>query len=325
MLDLLESLVWHRVNNLETILKNGETLHFFLMTQYNRADNAKTYMFALSGKTGKPLFYIKVAKRETGNAYLMNSHSNLIRLQKDERLREIQDSFPRPIFVEELMGHYIQVESFVPGHNLEFLTLTNRDHKKYLLKAADWILDFHNRTKKYVDIDQKLIHETFLPYIDRALQKFPHIGWLNECVESQRRLNELLGTRLPLVFSHNCFSVRNVKVDQGAIRVIDWENAHPEGLPLIDLVHLFMSYYMNVYHEPYDKAFIRLLDINNELFSGIFSRYLSVLNISRKVITFLLFYYFILRAITVISYRDEALTCLRRLESGDYKYWISHL
>jgi hypothetical protein len=54
---------------------------------------------------------------------------------------------------------------------------------------------------------------------------------------AERTLSQLRGSPLPLVFEHGHLGFQNViRLRQGGIGVIDWEDGRPDGVPLSDLV-----------------------------------------------------------------------------------------
>jgi aminoglycoside phosphotransferase (APT) family kinase protein len=119
---------------------------------------------------------------------------------------------------------------------------------------------------------------------------------------------------VPLVFFHNSFATKNVKITRDGIAVIDWEQSSVLGLPLVDLQHFLTTYWGGRRGTPYDVTTAALLDDGDPLgFRAALGAYASALELSPELVDVLLVESYLIRARMVTGYRDRVLTCCRHL------------
>ena len=137
------------------------------------------------------------------------------------------------------------------------------------LKLAEWLGAFHTRTVGAArTLTAHDISVYFLRPIESAMQAINGHRSIRLFLDHfGRRLDALVGTELPLVFSHNDLCLNNVRFDGKRIRVIDWEFSRYPDLPLSDLINAFLYFAMTWRKLSYTEAFQALgLVTDAELF-----------------------------------------------------------
>jgi hypothetical protein len=103
-----------------------------------------------------------------------------------------------------------------------------------LERLANWLARWNRSTAALTTIDKGLLRRELLEPAARLAPLLPggeeYRRWL------AARCRAVTGLATPLPATHNDLTMSNVLIDRrGALGVIDWETARPQGLPLIDL------------------------------------------------------------------------------------------
>jgi hypothetical protein len=318
MFEKLQDILLERWSDYSFTKDRPKALDFILLTNYNLSPSAKTIIFAVSKDRAKGLFLIRIAKTETAKPFLENAHHSLKLLYGDRRISSLKDTFPRSIFVGDLGGYFVQMETFTSGRDLLSMALGNRRDMPYLQKSEDWLTRFHNFTKKIKVLDDENIQKYFRDDINKAKQIFSKELWLVEFLEKfSQSLTNLKGLEIPCVFGHYDFAPKNVKFNGDRIMVIDWEHARTLALPLIDIVHFYLRYYAKVYKKNYLNSFFDVFCQKRNVFlRRSIKRYIQNIAIPQEIIFHLVVQHSILRLIKVIGYRQELLGFFRQLSNG---------
>lgn len=193
----------------------------------------------------KPFFLVKVSSFPGEQYGLQNEYENLRLLHRVERFAEIRSSIPRPICLETFEGNTLLVESFLPGRKFRDM-YKGVFTKRYLYRAADWLINFHQKTSIWKGSNSSktdMIKEKYNTLMEKTKMKFTlrKETWrfLDKTAEF---LSDFENSEFPLVFAHNDFSVDNIFFTQRQIYITDWEYSQPEGLPFVDIFHFGLCY-----------------------------------------------------------------------------------
>lgn len=318
MLEILQDILLNSWSDYGLEEERPQALDFILLTNYNLSPSAKTIIFAISKPKAKGLFIIKISKTKQAKPFLENAHQSLRLLYSDKRVSMLKDTFPHSIFAGDLAGHFVQIETYAAGRDLLSITLRKRIHTRCLLKTKDWLIRFHYFTKEIKVLDDENIQRYFRDDIDKAKQIFNKESWLVEFLENfSQKLINLKGLKVPLVFGHYDFAPKNVKFYCDRIKVIDWEHARVQGLPLIDIIHFYLRYYAKLYKKDYLNSFLNVFyHKRNAFLRKDIKEYIKELGVPEEAIFYLIVQHSILRLVKVIGYRQELLRFFRQLSRG---------
>jgi aminoglycoside phosphotransferase (APT) family kinase protein len=147
---------------------------------------------------------------------------------------------PDVIVSESIMGEHCYVESKIQGIVIDS---PGKDLQKFTLQAAKFIADFHSKTAQRTLLNEINFRRLFARDIWRV-KVFckPETQKKIEVIESNLK-RCLLGTEIATVWSHGDFKIENVLINkktQQISGVIDWDLSSRTGLPLMDLIYLFI-------------------------------------------------------------------------------------
>lgn len=151
---------------------------------------------------------------------------------------------PRSIARGGLLGEAYFVEELKPGVCGNRLKLSLPDRNRLIRAAVDLLTEWHQSHLKRVTVDEAVMESKFI-------KPFKEVCRFLNCDERSSRITRLtsvlrkmaLGARMPLVWSHGDFSLKNLLVDEshlGVLGMIDWDLSARDDLPLIDLLHLLI-------------------------------------------------------------------------------------
>ena len=185
---------------------------------------------AFSGSARRPTAVIKLPRVSESTLTLTREASILHTIRSSDLVQAGQ--VPRLLFSLERGQTLVVAESAL--HGLLVSRLLNRaTYGSLASSATDWLISLAGKTVPAPRAQwwDRLIEPT--------LQRFEVVyGSLTEpaMLDASR---SILGTleELPLVWEHRDFAPWNVLVDNGSLRVLDWDSAEPQGLPLTDLIY----------------------------------------------------------------------------------------
>ncbi len=288
------------------------------LTPFNRAPNAKAYLFAVADRARAPFAYVKIARDAGSAAFLDTSHASLRALEGDPRVADLRHTFPRSVLLTDLAGHRVNVETYLPGRDVQTMVRAggaDPTHRRTRERVLRWITSFHGRTRVEAKLGEERVDRMLEAPIEEMRRLFPGQGWLARYLDRlEERMAELRGTPLPLVFFHNSLATKNVKLTGTDIAVIDWEQSVAAGLPLVDLQHFLMTFWSGCRRVGYEAAAAAALGARDPLgFFADLRRYEKALGLAPELRGLLLAESFFIRARMVTGYRDRVLECCRLL------------
>jgi hypothetical protein len=104
-------------------------------------------------------------------------------------------------------------------------------------KIVDWLIEFHLATMRSCDTvaewHERLVDDPGERFLTRLHSTAAERGLVDRTSDIAAPLRD---SEIPLVFEHGDFSPPNILADHdGTIGIVDWELAHPDGLPALDL------------------------------------------------------------------------------------------
>jgi len=193
---------------------------------------------------------VKIATSVPGADAVSREAANLTALDQDPRLEGWRDVVPAIYAAGALpqSGVRYLVTSIARGMEGRRLLRRRSARAPLLNAAAETISGLHDATGDLVTLDA----DTLARYVDRPLAVLGRhlmpdgLGWRGAALEhvgAQVR-EELAGARFTLAWTHGDFVPSNLFASSDAAAVtgiVDWERGRPDGLAVIDLVHLVLA------------------------------------------------------------------------------------
>ncbi len=296
--------------------------HCVLSGGRHRHSKIVVYCVPDSGEA-QPLV-VKIQRDDLDLPLLENEYLQLKTLHRFAGLAEMTNSIPNPLFFGELLGRPTLIETYLPG--VPFARHSQRRNPRSLLRSFAWLKAFHVRTIRDAGfLAGERIDRYFLYPVESALRDINELQPLAPFLSRfMREVGGLAGLGVPLVFNHNDLCLNNIRFDGEAIRVIDWEFSQYPGLPLFDVINLFLFFTMTWKKLGYREAFILAFAENNDvssLLKGLVRDYLRDLNFHRSLVGLLIIQYLIsrvllLRSIGSVAGFEDSLWCLAAVARG---------
>ncbi|MEW6009213.1 MAG: hypothetical protein AB1629_06235 [Candidatus Omnitrophota bacterium] len=193
-------------------------------------------LFIFSDKSLKPKCAIEIAHGR--NELLRSSANNLRDLNKNLQLAPFCPQF---IYFGCLGSDDMFIQEACDGTPLLFLLQQKlggvSSKKHYIGIATDLLIKLHSLSiSKYIFLDSNTLGDFFGSLL--ALSK--DNGSIRGIVSS------IKNKRLPLVLSHNDFIPANILINKNELKILDWEYANFEGLPLTDLCNFLLWAYRDI-------------------------------------------------------------------------------
>ncbi|MFA5145957.1 MAG: aminoglycoside phosphotransferase family protein [Candidatus Omnitrophota bacterium] len=147
-----------------------------------------------------------------------------------------------PRFLKEgrFDGQPYYCETRLPGAAID-IPLNRMD--ELVIKAADFITEFHKETAQEITIDEIYFKRLFAKSIVK-LSYYLKGEYKEKLLRLEKMLKKrLIGKRLKTVWFHGDYKVENVLFDKkhwGIRGVIDWDLSRERGLPLLDIFYLLL-------------------------------------------------------------------------------------
>lgn len=221
----------HKPDGVDFFIKNKyRKLTFFFFERGNKKP------FALAKLTTFPL-----------NKNEIVDENRILRYVNSRIEDGLRGTIPQPIALRHLKGHPVLFESFLTGKPMGnvlngFFKVRKFDY--YIKKINDWLISFNGSFKdKPVYLDGKNLQDLLIEpiyksiKIDSTLSK-KQFQWLIDDIKLLRK------EPLYLIPKHTDFWLGNILIDNGTIKVLDWEDFGMSKLPLFDLFHFIVSYFL---------------------------------------------------------------------------------
>ena len=309
--------------------KKPEQFLYLLSTGQYRHSKAVLHVLPRDQKTHTLI--VKIQKGDGQLPFLANEYMRLKALHSQGSLRELRPSIPRPLYFGRIADHLLLIETYMPG--VPFAKHSRRREPGLFCEVATWLDAFHSRTAPVtVCLTEEEIGAYFVHPLEMALpaiQGRPSV--LRFLDRFRRRVEDLAGARLPLVFSHNDLSLNNVRFQGDRIAVIDWEFSGYPNLPMFDLLNVYLFFAMAWKRLSYTECFRLAFSPDNELSRLLRScvrDYVRELGVPPSVLPVLVVQYLIsrillLRSIGSAGGAEETLWCLQAIAEGhvDLETW----
>lgn len=210
-----------------------DRLSWVALTPRFRA-SAHVVLLALAGGDDDPVLVAKIA-RLPGRSDTLDREAANLRVVQGARPGGF-DSVPRLVAEDVVAGTHLLLETGVAGRVLDGATVRRRPAACAEALLA-WVVDLHRATAVHGrdprDAHERLVAEP-LRRLARALPR--HQETADLVARTLALTQPLREIALPLVVEHGDLSAPNVlRAPNGALGVVDWELAEPEGLPAQDL------------------------------------------------------------------------------------------
>ncbi|MBL8015491.1 MAG: phosphotransferase [Candidatus Doudnabacteria bacterium] len=173
----------------------------------------------------------------------------LAALHADARLGDWRRLLPRLLFKGQFQGWPYFIVERLSGISAEKAILDNTDTSQAMLDSIfDVIGDFHQKTAREVIVGDQLLKD----WVFNPIQNFRNSNLVYFHRKShvildrlERQMSEKLRNQRQVVscIHGDCWPGNYLVIPDGSrvIGVIDWDYSQPTGLPIIDLVGLFLS------------------------------------------------------------------------------------
>ncbi|HHX40684.1 MAG TPA: methyltransferase domain-containing protein [Armatimonadetes bacterium] len=208
---------------------------------------ARAHFIAIDPTTARPRFLVKVA-RDAGASGVIDREFRMLTTLREALTSEMRATIPEALARFTVHGHPASAQSYLEGRHLAaLLAETPRRHRPeaaadLLGHATIWLSRFHRETARDVTLTRDLLDELLLSDLARVLETCAFTDQARSLLASLKEdALRLVGQRIPLVCEHRDFWAKNILMDGTTIRVVDWDLAASDRLPLGDLFELIHS------------------------------------------------------------------------------------
>jgi aminoglycoside phosphotransferase len=195
--------------------------------------SSRTVVFLMEpGASHEPTLVAKIARVEGGAEALRREADNLRAVHRDCETVEAPRLRAHAIFDR----HAVVLESAVPGRLMQ-PRIVRRAPAVCIDAVMRWLEDLHRATRMPASDAPGRVMTLIESPLARLEPIVAHDPWAQELLLRVRRVTSRLASPgLPLVFEHGDLSSPNLLIQpDGRAGVLDWELAHPHGLPAVDL------------------------------------------------------------------------------------------
>jgi hypothetical protein len=200
-----------------------------------RAEHGATILYCFTDNRPVPT---AIAKTSTGDGSTdgpVREAALLARLGAEAR--SAGADVPQAFNVLRLGHEPILLQSMLPGDSVASLLAAKPGLlTHYTRLVADWLGRWNTATARPTSIDPALLDRELLAPAELLASRLrygtAYGAWLRE------QCHAVVGVTIPVVALHGDLTMRNiVSTGPGHVGVIDWETAHPSGLPLTDFFY----------------------------------------------------------------------------------------
>ena len=208
----------------------------------------KALFLIFSEEAKIPVLFVKVSRFQIDNTTIEREYTILQYLHRECANTLITSSIPKPLLYETIGEHAVLVTDAFRGHSINRFKLSRllfqeKDTRYNCSRVTDWLLRFHHRMKISVDgltmdIKQQVENtfESFLNIFALSPEEMEFADTMNPAKGS------IFGKESALYFKHGDFVPGNIFDTDSGIKVLDWEYARKDYLPMHDLLFFFIWY-----------------------------------------------------------------------------------
>jgi thiamine kinase-like enzyme len=203
-----------------------------------------SFLVFLEG-TQVPSFHLKVSRDDISANNIEQEYSLYSALYR--RAANSAHSLSEPMSCEQVGPYTIYAQRAVGGRQFDLLNLVSHDRvamNRYWDQALDWLLAFQRDTLGApflldstwfeIDLDRTIAKARALHAMETDFLQ-PGLAWLRD------QLRTHFGATVPGVGVHGDFNHYNLLFQGDAMYVIDWEHCQARGLPIDDVVFLYLQ------------------------------------------------------------------------------------
>jgi len=210
---------------------------------------------------------IKIAETRSAADMLDWQRRTLLTLREDERLGDWRSLLPHVLAAGEADGTAYLVEERIAGTDLQFALARPGDHSPALRGAGEAISRLHRATASDATIGPEILDR----WVRRPIAALAAgVGRSSATRTSQAALARLAedlcttleGLVVTISWVHGDYSPGNILTgpDGRVSGIIDWEFAHPQDLPALDVVTLLLTARMCVRRQELGQIVCDILD-----------------------------------------------------------------
>jgi hypothetical protein len=321
MIQHLEQLLLDEWEKFNLNVKKPAKLEFLLYSPKKAGSNTKVSFFVISPSYNTP-FAVAKFYANGSSSQLENCFTNLQWLHRGLRDSNLISSIPKPILLDDYSGHKILIESYLPGKQIASFVF-NMYRRRYCLEVIKWITNFHLHTVTEVILNSQSINEYFNFYLVSYGNNDPDNHLVGKYLEEQASIvSQWQGIKLPLVCVHGDINTRNSLVEKGCIKVVDWELSKQRGLPLIDILHFFITYLMMMNNQSFLWAFKNVFAGTDKFVTNnwnLIMEYVQRLGLKKEFIEVLIGQYLLSYLSFTSVFKRDILNCLLALSRKEIK------
>lgn len=206
-------------------------------------------VIAVGPSKQSPVAVLKVPRTDAARRSLQREHQALTALHADPRLGEWRALLPSLLDAGEVESRPYVAEQMLSGRDARRVLGDPGARTRMQIAAVTAIRELHRRTAVVTVVDTEML----LRWIDepvlavrRTVAALPRVAGNDRAIERLTiELHEALaGRRLPVSWIHGDFTPGNILVTPDGARltgIIDWDQAAPDDLPMLDIGLLLLS------------------------------------------------------------------------------------
>lgn len=198
---------------------------------------------------GEAIAVLKMPRSSNGSSSSQRQRMVLEALDNDPRLRDWDVMLPKIIAAGEFRDQPFIVEDKIPGIDGRRWLFEGGDVSRFLETAAGTIGELHQKTTRLTLVDDGLLNhwidqpiETILKAVEKPMDKSSYAQPLRRLSAELHR--ELAGKTVGVSWTHGDYVPGNILLTNDGSQIygiVDWELAHNDDLPMLDLMQLLLS------------------------------------------------------------------------------------
>lgn len=239
--------------NWERLFKNSKKPErISLMKIGGRPGKRSTVPFLIfTNRNRFPSYVLKTNRDPTYSKAIEDEYNNYLKIY--EKLSEpMRRTVPAPIFIEKVGLNTVFCETALVGTKLGRQVFNSKNQRfkrriitKFFDLSSQWLNKFHQETcSGFIQIDDDFIQKNIQEPINNIFKKYPTetTNLKKELLMIPEKIKIFRGKKVPIVGVHGDFDHWNIFITDNEVRVIDWEDCSPEGLPFSDLFYFLFHF-----------------------------------------------------------------------------------